>query len=88
MHLLSATSGAAIVGYLLHESGAGPFGPHLHFVARDPAMRGLRIGDALWNEMLRREPGRPIGAWPETEEGRVAMVRWGFTGSGTDWEYP
>jgi ribosomal protein S18 acetylase RimI-like enzyme len=87
MRLLAAKDGDAVVGYLLYEEAHGLFAPHLHIVARDPARRGGRVGDALWEGMLSRVSARPIEAWPETPDGERAMKRWGFTGAGMDWEY-
>ena len=88
MRLLVATDEGHGVGYLLYEHLDGGIEVQLHYVARDPARYGARIADLLFNNILGRVHEPLICAWPETDEGQVAMVRWGFREVGyKDWEY-
>ena len=88
MRLLRAKEMGRIVGFALFEFDPERATRHLHFVVRDPACRGRRIGAILVRAVLDAMTDRPVVSWPLTEDGRLALLRWEFIEDDDgEWQY-
>ena len=88
MCLLRATEAGHVVGFALYEFSPERSIRHLHFVARDPACHGRRIGSVLVRAVLDAMSERPVVSWPLTEDGRLALIRWEFVEDDAgEWQY-